>query len=139
MEITLHTISDMPIFAVTAGFMLLIFLAVAVFVLTGSDHLIAGGAAVFALMFIGIFAVIGVRVFQSETREDLATVAEEELGIVRLEPVRGGDGYRFCKPDLGETSKEYTWIDEEGDSVEGTIERSAERNGECTFTLTPNS
>lgn len=138
MEITLHTISDMPIFAVTAGFMLLIFLAVAVFVLTGGDHLVAGGAAVFALVFIGMFAVVGVRVFQSETREDLATVAEEELGIVRLEPVRGGDGYRFCKPDLGETSKEYTWIDEEGDTVEGTIERSAERNGKCTFTLTPN-
>lgn len=71
-------------------------------------------------------------------REDLPTAAQEKYGITNLEPARGANEFTFCGDDLEPASERYTWTDEEGDAVEGTIERSAEQDGKCTFTLIPN-
>lgn len=47
------------------------------------------------------------------------------------------DEIRPCLEDDQPETQEYTWTTMDGELIEGTLTKSAEKNGTCTYTLSP--
>lgn len=48
-----------------------------------------------------------------------------------------GTEIRPCLEDDQPETQDYTWITMDGELIEGTLTKSAEKNGTCTYTLSP--
>lgn len=63
-------------------------------------------------------------------------MAAEQLNIEHPTPLGDDEKMGECRTGGESATSHYSWINEEGDTVNGLIIRSPEQSGECVFTLT---
>lgn len=136
MEITLHAPNMGPLLLIVLIVPVLIMVPV---LISRGEYPVVSLPCSALIFLVGCGAAIFTIANTYGDREDLPTAAKAKYGITDLEPVRGANEFTFCQANLDSASEEYTWTDEDGEPVEGTIERSAEDDLECTFTIKPNS
>lgn len=81
--------------------------------------------------------LVGAPKLEQDNRASLMATISDQYGIADLEH-SGGESIALCEPNSAADNQPYAWTTENPDTLyEGVMVKSAEKDGECSYTLYP--
>lgn len=95
------------------------------------------GVALVSVIAAALLMITGMVMVGNQSREAVAAL-ESEYGITDLTPL-GQSMVGGCSMNSAADAAEYTWVTKEGQRERGIFARAERQDGQCVYSLTPES